>query len=191
MQQRRRTIHTRWWARTALLALGLALPGAAQAGSEEDAYEKDQRAASVGFLLGTASPLLIATGLTILTDADGEVTPLGTGVAAVGAAGSAVGLPLLGRRSMLAAKHLGETGPMGAVSLFFGIGTVLTGGYAVVSGGNTSAEVAYLGCSAGALLTGGLQLRQNEFISDMRRPPPETRLLLAPTPQGVVLAGSF
>lgn len=161
----------------------LVLPGMGNANSRLERMEEHQSAARVGLVVGVVAPLFVLGSASM-----GEGVPGGAraGVAAVGVAGSAVGLSLLGRRSMKAASMLDLSGGGGAVTLFFGIASVAVGSHYVIAGQNPTSGLVYLAASAGGATAGGLQLRQNRFIADMRTDP---RVYL--TPGGAVLVGQF
>ena len=78
------------------------------------------------------------------------------------------------------------SGGGGAVTLFFDIAAVAVGTHYVLVGQNPTSGLAYLTASAGGLVSGGLQLRRNRFIADMRTDP---RVYITPT--GPVLVGRF
>ena len=134
-------------------------------------------------VIGAAAPVFVMGSAAMGADAPGGAR---AGVAAVGVAGSAVGLSLLGRRSMKAASLLDLSGGGGAVTLFFDIAAVAVGTHYVIAGQNPTSGLAYLAASVGGVTAGGLQLRQNRFIADMRTDP---RVYLTPT--GAVLVGQF
>ena len=166
----------RWVWRALLLWM---LPALATAGSGLERMEEHQRIARIGFVVGAVSPLLVLStqGLDEETQRAAQL-----GIAMVGIGGSAVGLSLLGRRSMKAAVALDLTGTGGAVALFFDIVAVASGAHYMLAGQNPTSGIAYLVASAGALTAGGLQLRQNRFIADMRTDP---RVYITPTELGV------
>jgi len=160
--------------------------GIAQAGNELELFEADQRLARYSFAVGASSPAFMVAGLLL-----GEENPTaGAIVGGVGVLGTAVSLPLLGRRSMLAADHLELTGGKGALTIFFSIGNILGGAYFLAVEPSNTAAVVYLASTGAALTLGGLQLRENRFVATMRTDP-RTGLWLTPTPNGLALAGRF
>ena len=167
-------------------ALLLLASGAAQAASDLELFEADQRLGRAGFIAGAASPVLLAGGILISE----EAPTAGLVVGGIGMV-SAAGLPLMGRRSMLAAKHLGSGSGKGAVSLFFSIGTLLSGTYFLALDPNAGVGTAYFVCSAGALGFGGWQLSDNRFVATMRTDPRRGELWLTPTPSGLALSGRW
>ena len=161
----------------------LVQPLMGRADSRLERMEEHQRVARVGLVIGAAAPVFVMGSAAMGADAPGGAR---AGVAAVGVAGSAVGLSLLGRRSMKAASLLDLSGGGGAVTLFFDIAAVAVGTHYVIAGQNPTSGLAYLAASVGGVTAGGLQLRQNRFIADMRTDP---RVYLTPT--GAVLVGQF
>ena len=156
---------------------------AAQADTRLERMEAHQRIARAGWVISAASPVFM--GAAVSMSAEGQ-PGLRAGVAAVGVAGSGVGLTLLGRRSMKAASMLDLSGGGGAVTLCFDIAAVAAGAHYVLAGQNSTSGLSYLVASAGGLTAGGLQLRQNRFIADMRTAP-----ALLVTPTGVQVVGRF
>lgn len=159
----------------------------ALADNELDLYEEDQQIAQKFFIGGASAPILLVAGAMA-----GEERPVLAG--SLGGAGvvmSAVTLPLLGRKAMLAGDHLGLTAGKGAICLFFGIGTTLSGAYYVLVDQSTVGGLAYLGFTAASLTLGGLQLRENRFVASMRTDPHARSLYLTPTSQGLMLSGTF
>lgn len=166
-----------------LALMMLLLPLTGQADSWLERMEEHQKVARVGLVVGAVAPVFVMSSAAMGAEAPGGAR---AGVAAIGVAGSAVGLSLLGRRSMKAASLLDLSGGGGAVTLFFDIVAVAVGTHYVIAGQNPTSGMAYLAASAGGLTAGGLQLRQNRFIADMRTDP---RVYL--TPNGAVLVGHF
>jgi hypothetical protein len=171
-----------------LLAAGMWMfASTADAGNELELFEEDQRIARYSFIVGASAPVLLAAGALL-----SEEQPITGGlIAGTGVAISAVSLPLLGRRSMLAGDHLDLTGGKGAIALFFGIGTLLSGTYYVAIDQSSVGAATYLACTAGALMLGGLQLRENRFVATMRTDPRSSSLRISPTPRGLLLTGTF
>jgi hypothetical protein len=161
----------------------LLAPAVGLADGRLERMEEHQRVARIGLVIGATAPTFV-----LAAAAMGEGTPVGAraGVAAVGVAGSAAGLTLLGRRSMKAATLLDLSGGGGAVALFFDIAAVATGTHYVIAGQSTASGMGYLIASAGALTAGGLQLRRSRFVADMRTDP---RVLITPT--GATVVGRF
>lgn len=160
-------------------ALMLLAPSLGLAGDSLERAAEHQRTARIGFIIGASAPALVLAATVMEPEAAGAAQPA---VAAVGVAGSAVGLTLLGRRSMKAGTLLDLSGGGGAVTLFFDIAAVALGTHYVLAGQNTSSATGYLIGSAGALAAGGLQLRRNRFISEMRTDP---RVYITPTGAGI------
>lgn len=168
----------------AFLAWSVSTP--VHAGYSLEEFEQDQRFARYCFIAGASAPLMLATSTLFREENPAAATTLSS----TGVAISAVSLPLLGRRAMLAGDHLDLTGGKGAVALFFGIGTALSGAYYVAIDQNNASGFSYLAFSAASLTLGGLQLRQNSFVAEMRTDP-NARLYLRPSPGGLTLSGTF
>lgn len=170
-----------------LAGLLWACGGVAQAIPDMEAFERDQRIGRYMFTAGATAPVLLAGAALIAEDNPTAATVMGgTAVVISGAS-----LPLLGRRAMLAGDHLELTAGKGAVALFFGIGTALSGAYYVAVDPNNGAALTYTACTIGSLTLGGLQLRENTFVAEMRSDPRQGSLYLSPTPNGVLLTGTF
>ncbi len=161
----------------------LLAPALGWAGDSLERAAEHQRTARIGFIIGASAPMLVLAATALEPEAAGAAQPA---VAAVGVAGSAVGLTLLGRRSMKAGALLELSGGGGAVTLFFDIAALALGTHYVLAGQSASSATGYLIASTGALTAGGLQLRRNQFISEMRTDP---RVYI--TPSGAGITGRF
>ncbi|MFT5680240.1 MAG: hypothetical protein ACI8RZ_001146 [Myxococcota bacterium] len=157
----------------------LLAPSLGLAGDVLERVAEHQRAARIGFIVGASAPVFMLAATAMNPEASVGVR---AGVASVGVAGSAVGLSLLGRRSMKAGVLLDLSGGGGAVTLFFDIVTVAVGTHYVLIGQNPSSAAAYLIGSGGALAAGGLQLRRNQYTTEMRTDP---RVYVTPTGAGI------
>lgn len=173
----------RWLLAAVLWACG----GVARAIPDMEAFERDQRFGRAMFATGATAPVLLAGAALIAEENPGAATAMGGAAVVI----SGVSLPLLGRRAMLAGDHLELTAGKGAIALFFGIGTTLGGAYYVIFDQSTGSAVTYLACTAGSLTLGGLQLRENSFVAEMRSDPRQGSLYLSPTPNGLLLSGTF
>ena len=159
------------------------LSGTARADSRLERSAEHQRLARAGLIIAAISPVFVLSASAMEGEGQGVER---TSTAAVGVAGTAVGLTLLGRRSMRAAASLDLSGGGGAVTLCFDIAAVAAGTHYAIAGQNPTSGMSYLVASAGGLVAGGLQLRQNRFIAEMRTDP---RVMITPT--GVAVVGQF
>ena len=87
--------------------LVLLLPSLGWAGDPLERAAEHQRTARIGFIIGASAPVLMLAATALEPESAGAAQPA---VAAVGVAGSAVGLTLLGRRSMKAGALLDLSG---------------------------------------------------------------------------------